>query len=76
MTGAIGAYDALIGAVAALRPELVAQHGAYLLGPERSRVLFIDPLADDARPLPGAVGVASVASRRLSDAPTPGFSIR
>jgi zinc protease len=73
MTGAIGAYDALIGAVAVLRPELVAQHGTYLLGADRARLLFVDPLTDEARPLPGAVGVASLASRRLPDAPARGL---
>ena len=73
MTGAINAYDALIGAVAGLRPEMVAPHGTYLLGAERSRLLFVEPLADDARPLPGAVGVASLASGRLPDTPARGL---
>src|SRR5262249_52419132 len=53
-TGALHAFDTLIGAVAALPPQAASQHGFQLFDPSRARVLYVEPLDDDKRPLPGA----------------------
>jgi len=67
MTGAVNAYDALIGAVAGLPSDSLLRHGAYLLAPERARILFIDPLPEEQRPPPGPVGVPTIGSRGPAD---------
>ncbi|HEX2569665.1 MAG TPA: insulinase family protein, partial [Polyangia bacterium] len=73
MTGSLEAYDRLIQAVAGVRSENLIQHGSYLFAPERARVLYVEPLPETERPPPGIVGVPSVDTRKMTDAPVEGI---